>query len=64
MKKYGLTIRNAACFLACTAFLSASDWPRFRGPNGTGVSTDRGLPEEIDRDMPNLVEDTIQRMGE
>lgn len=50
MKKYGLTIRNAACYLACTAFLSASDWPRFRGPNGTGVSTDRGLPEEIDRD--------------
>ncbi len=27
---------------------SASDWTRFRGPNGTGISSDRGLPEEID----------------
>lgn len=27
----------------------AFDWPRFRGPNGTGVSSDRGLPAEIDR---------------
>lgn len=24
----------------------AADWPRFRGPNGTGVSTDTGLPTE------------------
>ena len=30
--------------------VSASDWMRFRGPNGTGVSTDRGLPTVIDRD--------------
>lgn len=28
---------------------SASDWVRFRGPNGTGVSADHGLPTEIDR---------------
>ncbi len=26
------------------------NWPRFRGPNGTGVSADCGLPDEIDRD--------------
>jgi outer membrane protein assembly factor BamB len=26
---------------------SASDWPRFRGPNGTGISTDAGVPIEI-----------------
>lgn len=25
----------------------ASDWPRFRGPNGTGVSNDAGVPIEI-----------------
>jgi outer membrane protein assembly factor BamB len=36
-------------WLACTTLLSASDWPRFRGPNGTGVSPDLGLPTEIDR---------------
>jgi outer membrane protein assembly factor BamB len=28
----------------------ASDWPRFRGPNGTGVSQDAGLPEAIGPD--------------
>ncbi len=33
----------------CVAWtlLSASDWPRFRGPNGTGISSDLGLPTEI-----------------
>jgi outer membrane protein assembly factor BamB len=36
-------------WLACTTILSASDWPRFRGPNGTGVSPDLGLPGEIDQ---------------
>ena len=35
--------------LACTAALG-SEWPRFRGPNGSGVSSDRGLPVEIGRD--------------
>ena len=30
--------------------LAAADWPRFRGPNGSGVSEDRGLPGEISRD--------------
>lgn len=29
--------------------LHASDWSRFRGPNGTGVSPDSGLPAEMDR---------------
>ncbi len=29
---------------------AASDWPRFRGPNGTGVSPDSGLPAVIDKD--------------
>jgi len=27
--------------------LLASDWPQFRGPNGTGVSADTGLPAEM-----------------
>jgi outer membrane protein assembly factor BamB len=30
-----------------TASLFASDWPRYRGPNGSGLSTDTGLPAEI-----------------
>ena len=37
-------------FCLCAALLTASDWPRFRGPNGAGVSTDRGLPSEISKD--------------
>ena len=36
-------------FLLGTLLL-ASDWPRFRGPNGTGISPDRNLPAEIAKD--------------
>ena len=27
--------------------LAAADWPQFRGPNGTGVSLDTGLPTQM-----------------
>lgn len=27
---------------------AADDWPRFRGPNGTGVSHDKDVPSEVD----------------
>lgn len=37
-----------AIFLIGTA-LSASDWPRFRGIAGAGISTDKNLPAEMDR---------------
>jgi outer membrane protein assembly factor BamB len=40
----------AVLSMAFAAPLTASDWPRFRGPNGTGVSADGGLPDAIDRD--------------
>src|SRR5258708_20490541 len=30
--------------------VSAQDWPRFRGPNGTGVSETTGLPVEFGLD--------------
>lgn len=43
-------MRTLILSLACTAFLGASDWPRYRGPNGEGISPDRGLPTELDRD--------------
>ena len=36
--------------LICLTALAGSDWPRFRGPNGSGVSSDRELPAEISRD--------------
>jgi outer membrane protein assembly factor BamB len=37
-------------WLLFTNLAPASDWSRFRGPNGTGVSTDLGLPAELDRE--------------
>src|SRR5690348_15187314 len=34
--------------LLCMALLAcAEDWPRFRGPNGSGVSDATGLPTEF-----------------
>jgi outer membrane protein assembly factor BamB len=50
MQPSALSIRG----LVFTAFLTgalgslrASDWPRFRGPNGAGISEDTGVPVEI-----------------
>jgi len=34
-----------ACALALCAH--AGDWPRFRGPNGSGVAQTTGLPEKF-----------------
>jgi len=37
----------AVCFLLCaTPTLQAQDWPQFRGPDGQGHSSERGLPAE------------------
>jgi len=36
----------AVCSLAA-ALAPASDWSRFRGPNGAGIAGDRGLPAEF-----------------
>jgi outer membrane protein assembly factor BamB len=37
----------AACLATVSLPAAASDWPRFRGPNGTGISTDEGVPVDI-----------------
>jgi outer membrane protein assembly factor BamB len=39
-----------AAFVAvlCSPLAFAEEWSRFRGPNGTGVSTARGLPADLD----------------
>jgi hypothetical protein len=50
IRSFPIAMYVAVWAMACTAPLYSSDWPRFRGPNGTGVSADRGLPAEIDRD--------------
>ena len=45
--KISMLLVMVACGLAPA---SAQDWPRFRGPNGTGVSDTTGLPVEFGAD--------------
>jgi outer membrane protein assembly factor BamB len=49
-----LVIRIFTIVLLLQATGHSGDWTRFRGPNGTGVSSDTGLPDQIDRKR-NLV---------
>lgn len=40
------------CLVSAVAVqLHAEDWPQFRGPNGDGISTERGLPSEWGADV-------------
>jgi outer membrane protein assembly factor BamB len=39
-----LWILSALCGLLACAAANADNWPRFRGPNGTGVSADKDVP--------------------
>ena len=53
--------------LLCAIFLStlpaaAQEWTRFRGPNGSGISTDTGFPTEFNK-TKNLVWRTPVRPG-
>ena len=43
-------MRLLALSLSSVLLLAAADWTRFRGPNGTGLSPETGLPAEISRD--------------
>jgi outer membrane protein assembly factor BamB len=43
-------MRFVAMCLLSASLAAASDWPRFRGPNGSGVSADKGLPAEIGKE--------------
>jgi outer membrane protein assembly factor BamB len=40
-------MRIIAIALLLPIAIEAADWPRFRGPNGSGVSDDVGLPGEV-----------------
>src|ERR1700676_3944555 len=37
----------AGSFLTCQR-ASADNWPRFRGPNGTGIALDKNIPVRFD----------------
>lgn len=36
----------AITLLAATGVVPAADWPRFRGPNGTGIADDKNIPAQ------------------
>lgn len=36
--------------LGCAVICAAADWPRYRGPNGEGISGEQGLPIELGKD--------------
>src|SRR5579883_3489445 len=40
----GLLFAVAGCTWAAGQPARAADWPRFRGPNGTGISADKEVP--------------------
>lgn len=45
-----MTARLQACLALALLFSSsAEDWTRFRGPNGSGVSSDTGFPVKFDK---------------
>ncbi len=46
------TIAALASIIGCILFshVSAQEWARFRGPNGSGVSTEAGFPAMVSRD--------------
>jgi outer membrane protein assembly factor BamB len=43
-------MRHISLLFAIASLGFSSDWPRFRGPNGEGISNDKGLPSEIGPD--------------
>ena len=51
-----------ALLLVSALAASAQEWTRFRGPNGSGVSTDGGFPTQFDKSK-NLVWRTPVRPG-
>ncbi|MGH9677324.1 MAG: PQQ-binding-like beta-propeller repeat protein, partial [Candidatus Acidiferrum sp.] len=47
-----LALLPVAFILGTIASSAASDWPRFRGPNGAGVANDQAIPSQwTDRDI-------------
>jgi len=61
----GRVLQNRCLALALLAFslsARAEDWTRFRGPNGSGISNDKGFPTEFNKEK-NLLWRTPVRAG-
>ena len=44
MRRFLASIALLVFFFSSDRGVHASDWPRFRGPNGTGISSDKEIP--------------------
>ena len=44
MRRFLASIAVLGFFFCSDRGVHASDWPRFRGPNGTGISSDKEIP--------------------
>ncbi len=62
MTKYlsALGLFAALCFLTAA---QAGDWPQFRGPNGSGVSDETGLPDRWDTKDGKNIRWTVELPG-
>jgi outer membrane protein assembly factor BamB len=45
--RHSLPIIVAVCVVFTVSIADASNWPRFRGPNGTGIANDKEIPVEF-----------------
>lgn len=43
----GKLLLTVACLAVAADLVEGANWPRFRGPNGTGISSDKNIPIEI-----------------
>ena len=59
---FGMRVRIVAIVVLFAALCAAEEWSRFRGPNGSGISADTGLPVEFGKEE-HLVWPTPVRPG-
>jgi outer membrane protein assembly factor BamB len=52
-----------AVVILCTACVNAGSWSRFRGPNGTGVSTDKEIPVQWNEKEEVLWKTSLPGLG-
>jgi outer membrane protein assembly factor BamB len=57
-----MNYRSLFTFFVLTLTAAGQEWPRFRGPNGSGISTDTGFPTEFGKNK-NLIWRTPVRAG-
>ncbi|MEO2046834.1 MAG: PQQ-binding-like beta-propeller repeat protein [Pirellulales bacterium] len=54
MSRLSLMLTLALCLLLLASSAQGSDWPRFRGPNGSGISSDKAPMPVVWSESKNL----------